>query len=126
MSKDKMVVDQPNTEKAKQKGTLPAGYMGREPPVDTDLESRKGKGKAHDLESTFTGRAIPSENAKKYFGRGSGKAAPFDSEGGMSPGQSPSLYNPIKEKKGGSIKKKHGGSTTKMSTAKPSSKSSCW
>ena len=60
------------------------------------------------------------------YGRGSGKAAPLDSEGGMSPGQSPSLYNPIKEKKGGSIKKKHGGSTTKVSTAKPSSKSSCW
>jgi len=99
---------------AKQKGTLPAGYMGREPPVDTDLESRKGKGKAHDLESTFKGRAIPSENAKKYFG--TGKAAPFDSEGGMRPGQPPSLYNPLKEKKGGTIKKKYavGG---KVSTA---------
>lgn len=40
------------------------------------------------------------------YGRGSGKAAPFYPEGGMRPGQSPSLDNPIQEKKGGSIKKK--------------------
>jgi len=47
-----------------------------------------------------------AKEKENYTGRGSGKAAPFDSEGGMSPGQSPSLYNPIKEKKGGAIKKK--------------------
>jgi len=49
-------------------------------------------------------------------GRGSGRAAPYDPEGGMRPGQSPSLYNPLNEKKGGTIKKKYavGG---KVSTA---------
>jgi hypothetical protein len=34
---------------------------------------------------------------------GWGKAMPFSSEGGMRPGQSPSLFNPLNMKKGGAI-----------------------
>jgi hypothetical protein len=54
-------------------------------------------------------KGTPENEALKAsrYGRGSGKVAPFDSEGGMKPGQSPSLENPLREKKGGSIKKKY-------------------
>jgi hypothetical protein len=51
------------------------------------------------------------KNGKKskgmfFFGEskgGTGKAAPFSPEGGMKPGQSPSLDNPINQAKGGKV-----------------------
>ena len=50
------------------------------------------------------GNKISEVHPRPSSGGGAGKAMPFSPEGGMKPGQSPSLDNPILRKKGGSIK----------------------
>ena len=112
----------------KEPGYKPASFDA----ISTDKEKlRDIKEKLAKEKENYTGRApvapvpeskyikgTPENEALKAsrYGRGSGRAAPLDLEGGMSPGQSPSLDNPLKQKKGGLIKKKYamGG---KVSTA---------
>jgi hypothetical protein len=79
-------------------------------------QSYKNKLAGEEKEDAVT-RAIRKEKSedereerasKRKSGLGpAGRAMSFDPEGGMRPGQSPSLENPLREKKGGSIKKKY-------------------
>jgi hypothetical protein len=61
-------------------------------------------------------RAKVEARYDRMLSRAAGRAANADSEGGMKPGQSPSLENPLRQAKGGKVKAEgmaKGGMTAK-------------